>query len=560
MKKVLKRKTVIHRVSTAVCIISIMILSLFCYGCGSQDNDVNKKNTEILTDWTLNDSIASNPTGFDPIQIVDATTLNILSNCYEGLVIYDLQGNIVPGLAEKWNVSENRLEWTFYLKPNVKFHPLDDINGFKHSGIVSAVDVVYSLKRAVTSPISFNSWWLGDIVERQKDGDPAIWAVDKLTVKIMLKKPYALLNRLISVAGWIYPENIIEALGEDGLKGRVIGTGPYQLSSFMPDDKIKLSRWDRYRMNMTATAPKDIFISIISDPVASLEFFRAGNLDVVELDLTTLGAGKILAEKQKAQLKWVAVNHLEYLSFNIDKPPFDDVDLRAALNMSIDRNKLAGLFEEMVTPAFGFTPPTSPGFMGVDAIIEKGFHYNPEDAKLKFSQFAARQKNTSDKITIKLVYDGETMAEFAAQFVKDAVEKILPVSVELQKITWPELLQKSFAGELAFHRLWWLITSPAEDVYLQFYMPGKTPPAGLNMARYNNKDFSNNYMDVFGKASQDDRRKGMMKLEAQLIKDAVAIPLWHKKAVYIMQNGVNLPIGSTLRHFYAQSSKTGNSN
>jgi hypothetical protein len=45
-------------------------------------------------------------------------------------------------------------------------------------------------------------------------------------------------------------------------------------------------------------------------------------LDVVELDLTTLGAGKILAEKQKAQLKWVAVNHLEYLSFNIDKPPF----------------------------------------------------------------------------------------------------------------------------------------------------------------------------------------------------------------------------------------------
>jgi len=82
MKKVLKRKTVIHRVSTAVCIISIIILSLFCYGCGSQDNDVNKKNTEILTDWTLNDSIASNPTGFDPIQIVDATTLNILSNCW----------------------------------------------------------------------------------------------------------------------------------------------------------------------------------------------------------------------------------------------------------------------------------------------------------------------------------------------------------------------------------------------------------------------------------------------------------------------------------------------
>jgi ABC-type transport system substrate-binding protein len=91
-------------------------------------------------------------------------------------------------------------------------------------------------------------------------------------------------------------------------------------------------------------------------------------------------------------------------------------------------------------------------------------------------------------------------------------------------------------------------------------MPGKTPPAGLNMARYNNKNFANNYMDVFGKASQDDRRKGMMKLEAQLIKDAVAIPLWHKKAVYVMQNGVNLPIGSTLRHFYAQSSKTGNSN
>ncbi len=514
----------------------------------------------MLTDWTLNDSIMSNPTGFDPIQIVDATTLNILSNCYEGLVDYDLKGNIVPGLAEKWNVSENRLEWTFYLKAGVKFHSLDNIPNFKHSGIVSAEDVVYSLRRAITSPASFNSWWLGDIVDRQKDGVPAIWAVDSLTVKIMLKKPYALLNRLVSVAGWIYPENIIEALGEDGLKGRVIGTGPYQLTTFVPDDKIKLVRWKQYHKNIAKTVPKDIIISIISDPVASIETFRAGNLDVVELDLTTLDAGKALAEKRNAQLKWVPLNHLESLSFNIDKAPFDDVDLRSALNMSIDRNKLAGLFEEMVTPAFGFTPPTSPGFIGADAIIEKGFHYNPEEAKLKFSQFAARQKNTKDKFAIKLVYDGETMSELAAQFVKDAVEKVLPVTVELQKITWPELLQKSFTGELAFHRMWWLIASPAEDVYFQFYMPGKTPPAGLNIARYNNKEFSKDYMDVFGDPSQDNRLKGIMKLEAQLIKDAAAIPLWHKKAVYLMQNGVSLPIGSTLKHFYAQSSKSGKSN
>lgn len=552
MKNKLNRKTI--AISFSI-VISIIIVGTFFYGRESLHNDVIKKTTEKLSDWTLNDSISSNPTGFDPIQIVDATTLNILSNCYEGLVIYNLDGNIVPGLAEKWNVSDNKLEWTFYLKPNVKFHPLDDLKGYKHSGIVSAADVIYSLKRAITSSASFNSWWLGDIVERQKDGTPTILAVDNLTVKILLKKPYALLNRLISVAGWIYPENIIEALGADGLKGRAFGTGPYQLSSFVPDDKIKLIKWDQYRMNVSKTAPANIFISIISDPVAAIESYKAKNLDVVELDLTTLNAGRGLADKKNAQMKWVDSNHLEYLSFNMDKPPFDDVDLRAALNMSIDRIKLTSLFEGMVTPAFGFTPPTSPGYMGMDSISQKGFRFAPEEAKLKFSQFSARQKNFEGKIAIKLVYDGETMTELAAQFVKNSVEKNLPVSVELQKITWPELLQKSFTGELAFHRLWWLITSPAQDVYFQFYMPGKNPPAGLNIARYNNMEFSKNYMIVFGEDSNDKRLKGIMDLETQLIRDAVAIPLWHKKAVYLIQNGIDIPIGSTLRHFYSLSSK-----
>ena len=503
--------------------------------------------------WTLNDSASANLMGFDPIQIVDATTLNALANCYEGLVIYNSSNKIVPGLAERWEISEDGLVWTFHLKPNVRFHPWGELPGFEHSGIMSAKDVVYSLTRCVTAPASFNGWWLGDIVARDESGNPIITADSPLVVRIRLKKPYALLNRLVSMAGWIYPAKIDQALGTGGLASKVVGTGPYRLEKFVPDDQIVLSRWDGYTGKVGEKAPDKVVVRIISDRLAALEAYRSGKLDVVELNLDILEAGRALAKTNNDTLVSVPANHLDYFCMNIGQPPYNDPDLRMALALSVDRQSLVGLFKGLATPAYGFTPPTSAAYQGEEALQKSGFSYNPAEAKRRFQLFLSKTGKTAP-VELKLVYDGETMPELAAQFFKDSVEKILPVKLQLEKITWPELMQNSFSGTLGFHRLWWLIATPSEDVYFQFYMPGKAPPAGINISRYDNPEFAQRYGEVFSRTSEKDLIAGIKELEQILIMDAVAIPLWHSKPEFLIRKSIQVPMASTLRKFYAESS------
>lgn len=533
----------------------LLLIALCFLGCRrSTDNDADS----AAVDWALRDCISANVTGFDPIQIIDATTLNILGNCYEGLVIYNANGDIVPGLAERWEISSDQMEWTFHLKSGVRFHPWKEIQGFQHSGQLSARDVVYSLNRAITAPTSFNGWWLGDIIARKDDGSPEIWTTGSLTLKIRLKQPFALLNRLVSVAGWIYPENIAEAMGKQGLTNTVIGTGPYRLSKSIPDDQVILERWDHYHDGKnTEKSPKTVIVHIVSDYIAALESFRSGKLDVIELNLDILSSGRILAKEQNMKLVPVVANHLDYFCFNLEKKPFDDLDLRMALNMCIDREKLTKVFQGLAIPAYGFTPPTSNAYLGEDTIKSMGFRYDPAKARKLFDSFVKRTGLKEESLKLKLVYDNETMPELAAEFFKDSAEKTLPISISLEKVTWPELMQQSFSGQLAFHRLWWLIATPSEDIYFQFYMPGKAPPAGLNISRYNSPDFAQKYNEVFGEISREKQLSGVRELEAQLIHDAVAIPLWHRKAEFLVRQGIDIPIGSTLKRFYSMSRKSG---
>lgn len=97
--------------------------------------------------------------------------------------------------------------------------------------------------------------------------------------------------------------------------------------------------------------------------------------------------------------------------------------------------------------------------------------------------------------------------------------------------------------------------TPSDDVYFQFFMQGKAPPVGLNFSRYQSQEFKNLYNDVFSESSREKQVAGMKELEKRLIKDAVAIPLWHKKAEFIIQHGVSIPIAKTLKRFYVQSRK-----
>jgi peptide/nickel transport system substrate-binding protein len=508
--------------------------------------------------WVLRDMSSSNITSMDPAQIVDSASINILSNVYEGLAVADGDGRIIPGLAQSWNVSADGRLWTFHLRKDVTFHPAGSSCTGSPAARLTSRDVVASLTRAIVAPASVYKWMFADLIEGAAspiDGRiSGISALDADTVTIRLNEPFPLLNRLVTVAGWIYPADLIEKCGANFLARNPVGTGPFRLTAFVPDDRIELSKFAEYHRGLSSAVPERVIISIQSDPVAALEAFKANRIDILEVSLGTLAEARRIAERDKHLLQAVKANYLDYLVVNNLKPPFDDIGVRQAINEAIDRDALARTLGGMAVPAFGFIPPTSPAYLGEDKIRESGFKYNPSGARQRIQQYL-REKGLP-RLTLELLIDSGEIPETAGQLIQSSLTSVLGAEIKLIKVTWPELLQRAFGDQNSFYRFWWNIVTPSDDIYFQFFFPGREPPVGFNMSRYNDASFAQRYREVYHVLDLNSRLPGIRDLEARLIKSAVAVPLFHKVYFFLVRREIKIDVDPFLRKPYYNASRS----
>lgn len=535
-----------------VLLLGCVILSLLFLAFCSEE----KKNEESSKKmWILNDSSTSNITSFDPVRIVDAFSINVLANVYEGLVNMNFEGDIVPGIAESWNISEDGKVWTFKIKKGVKFHPAKDCEKFTLPLEVTSEDVVYSISRTIKEKVSLYKWQFIDLIEGAKefadgkvDNIRGLRATDIYTVEIHLTQPFPLLNRLVMVGSWIYPKKIIESCGSEYLTNHEIGTGPYMLERFIPDDRIILKKFNNYNENQFITSPDQVVVKIFPDSIAALEAFKKGELDVIDVGLDIFKSANALAEKEGHLIQNNTANSLDYLVLNNQTEPFDDVRVRKAIAYALNREDLAKLLSETVVPAFGFIPVPSKFYRGLQNIKTAGFQFDPSKASDYINAYLKEKKLS--KLELELVIDSGELPETIGQFVKDSLERFLPIKVRLKKITWPEMLQMAFGGSGKFYRFWWNVVTPGEDVYFLFYFPGQNPPNGFNMSFYNSKAFLDTYHRAFNIIDFQMRKVEIEKLENIMIQDAAAVPLFHKKYFFLVRKEIQLPVNSFLRKFY----------
>jgi len=511
--------------------------------------------------WTLRDSAMANMTSFDPVKIVDAFSVNVLSNVYEGLVNVSPEGKPVPGLATSWEHSQDGKVWTFYLRKGVKFHPVTGVD-FKAPDEMTAKDVVYSFKRTIAAPGAVTSWIFLGILEGASEfakGETkeisGLEIVDPYTLKIRLEKPYYLVTRLTFNGTWIYPAGIFEACGKDFLSSREAGTGPYMLEKFVPDDKIVLTRFNAYRQCYTKS-PEKVVIRIFSDFLAAMEAFAGGDLDIVEASLSTLTRATTLAAKGNSLIR-VKANYLDYICMNNKRAPFDDIRMRRALNMAVDRATLSDVLKDFGVPAYGFIPPFSPVFRGDVLIKKQGFQFDPARAKTIVESYL--KEKGKQTLELELIIDSGEVPETIGQFVKAQLEDNLAnVHVTLKKITWPAMLQMAFGGKGLFYRIWWNIVTPGDDIYFLFYFPGQDPPHGFNLSFYDSREFPEKYNTVMATLDEKERIQGVRQLEDMMIRDAAAIPLLHKTFYFLERKGVTCPVNGLLKKAYIKAVMSGN--
>ncbi|MCB8950703.1 MAG: peptide ABC transporter substrate-binding protein [Ardenticatenales bacterium] len=298
--------------------------------------------------------------GGQPQTLDPATTLSgpdsIVGHVFSGLVQLDTQLQVQPDLAAGWQVSEDGTLYTFFLRHNAVFHD---------GRPVTAADVVFSWERATDPGLASDTalTYLGDIVgvaekvSGAADHIAGVRQLDDYTLQVQIDAPkvYFLAKLTLPVAFVVDRENVAAPDWEHHANG----TGPFRLQVWKDDEIIVLDRNEQYYR----TPPALAHVVVLMGAGIPLSLYETGQIDMVGVGGSTLERLRDVDNPLSTELQMSVDFCTSYVGFNAGAPPFDDVRVRQAFTLAIDREQLARtLFGEDAILASGPLPPGMPGY------------------------------------------------------------------------------------------------------------------------------------------------------------------------------------------------------
>ena len=305
---------------------------------------------------TLTVGLSGDFPALDPSKDTSPLGTNYRINVFDALTEIKRDGSVNPRLAESWSYSPDLLEWTFKLRKGVKFHD---------GGDLTASDVVFTVEKVLAD----NTTPLRQFLKIVK----TVEKIDDYTIKFTLVQPYAIFNRQISYT-YIMSKAYFDKAGPDAYAKKPIGTGPYKLVEWVKDDRLVLEANESYWRGAPAIK-KGVFRPIPAEASRATALL-SGEVDLVaELPPSLMAQLKASPELTVETAPGFRVN---YLTFNVNKPPLDNPLIREAVDKAIDRDSIANKLLRGVGKSTGIMVP--PSNVGYDPSF-KPTAYDPEAAK-----------------------------------------------------------------------------------------------------------------------------------------------------------------------------------
>nr|WP_224405052.1 peptide ABC transporter substrate-binding protein [Afifella sp. IM 167] len=298
----------------------------------------------------------SDPETLDQHKTSTISERNILTDLYEGLVVYGARAKVVPGVAESWETSDDGLTWTFHLRDDAKWS-----NGEP----VTAEDFVFSYRRILdpqTGAKYANILYPIKNAEAASEGklppqEVGVTAPDAHTLQITLENatPYFLELLTHQTSMPVYPP-AVEKYGTDFVQPEnMVTNGAYTLAEFTPNSRIVLVKNENFHDAANVKIDKVVYIPF-EDRSACLRRFEAGEVQSCS-DIPTEQM-KYVKETLGDQVRIAPYLGTYYYAVKADKEKFADVRVRQALSMAIDREFIADeIWAGAMLPAWSFVPP-----------------------------------------------------------------------------------------------------------------------------------------------------------------------------------------------------------
>ena len=309
-----------------------------------------------LAEMVLHRGNSGEPQTLDQSQTSIDIEAFIVKDLYEGLTVYDANGKIVPGAAESWTVSDDGTVYTFKIRDNAKW---------SDGSPVVAEDFIFSMRR-VEDPKTAAGY--ANILYPIKNAEPinkgtvpvdqlGMKAINDKTLEITLERPTPFFIELLSHQTAL-PINkaSFEKNGADFVKpGKLVGNGAFKLTEHVPNDHLTVVKNENYWDAANVKLDKVIFYPQ-EDQAAAVRRYEAGELDLV-YNFSTDQIDRL----RKANAKQVHVTPAfatYYYPFDTRTEPFNDVRVRQALSMSVDRDFLShDIFNDSKMPIYSLVPP-----------------------------------------------------------------------------------------------------------------------------------------------------------------------------------------------------------
>ena len=397
---------------------AVLSCSVFLTGCSSgktEDSQGAQADTETKTETELPNivrtSISSEPDSLDPWQSAATDTEAIFHNVFEGLFVYNEKGELEPGLAESYDVSEDGLTYTFHLRDNVTFH-----NG----KAMTSADVLYTYENLA----GMN----GEKAASSKFGTvESINAVDDYTFEIKLSEPSA--SFLASNIVAVLPEGYTEQ------SQHPIGTGPYKFKEYIPGQKVVLELNEDYYEESRKGSIQTVEVYIMTDASSVVTALRSGQLDFASVSVDNANA---LAED--FDIYNSAQNMVQIFALNNSIEPLNDVRVRQAINYAINKDAvIEGVFDGYATKLYSNFSPVMAVYYNDQ--LEDTYPTDVEKAKELLKE-AGYENGFDLTITVPANYANhvDTALIFADQLAQ------VGINVQVETIEWATWLEDVYSN------------------------------------------------------------------------------------------------------------------
>ncbi len=467
-------------------------------------------------------SIGQDPNTFDTLAHASGGTNTHLARLFSNL-IWNPQGRILePDAAESYTITDNGLTWVFKLRNNIKWNPGTPA-GPRDGTLMTAADAKYSLEKmmgkagSAAGGASARCGWIKDFVDTARP-DNGVEVVDGLTVKVHLKQPFGSLAGVLSIGFCgLIPEGTTAAQA----KQRPFGSGPFVLSSFE-----RGARWV-YARNPDYFKPglpylDEIQLLVITSTDATQAAFLTGRVDVSSGLPTKDNLSKyqeMIAQGKTRTLPYDSQCRPSGVFMNATRPPFNDINLRKAVNLALDRKAYAQVvFNGNATPHLFLD---TGGFgRSVDEISKLPGYRQPHAADVEEAQRLVKAAYPNG-LDIKIPTENSATYTLQGEYVANELNAIgIRGTLDMGDSTRTDAVMASLDFAL-FAYYFCQSTGVPEELFGNFFVT-KAP---RNWFAYTNPKLDAAYLDMAATSDPAQQKKKAQAMEDMLLEDMIIAPL-----------------------------------